>query len=142
MKKNIRNTRDGHHLNSKYWQEWKKNLPPVCRTLFQSLVGIILSDASMYRVSRDAYLKFEQGAHQKEFLLHLFDICKEYCFMTKPSPRYHVSYEKQGQVKSYWFKTFSFSSFSVIWDLFYINGSKTIQKGIIMNHLTEVGLAY
>ena len=51
-----------------------------------------------------------------------------------------------GEVKSYWFKTFSHKSFSVIWDLFYntSNGvtKKTINSGTILNHLNEVGLAY
>lgn len=114
MKKYIKNTRDGHHLNSKYWQDWKKKVPPVSTTLFQILVGIVLSDASMYRVSKHAYLKFEQGVDQKEFLFHLFDVCKEYCFITEPSARYYTSTQKQGEIKSYWFKTFSFTSFSTI----------------------------
>lgn len=78
------------------------------------LIGMVLSDATMYRVSREAYVKFEQGAKQREFIFHLFDMFKGYCFMTKPSPRYYTSDEKQGEVKSYWFKTFSFSSFSSV----------------------------
>lgn len=75
---------------------------------------MVLSDASMYQVSHNAYIKFEQGVDQKELLFHLFSICEKYCFMLKPSPRYYTSGDKQGQVKSYWFKTFSFYSFSII----------------------------
>jgi hypothetical protein len=106
------------------------------------LIGMVLSDATMYRVSREAHLKFEQGANQKEFLFHLFDMLKEYCFMLKPSPRHYVSDKSQVEVKSYWFKTFSFSSSSVIWDLFYENKSKIIKKGVVLSYLTDIGLAY
>lgn len=144
--KKITNTRDGYHFNSKYWQDWKKNLPMIDSKLFQLILGMVLSDATMYRVSHEALVKFEQGADQKEFLFHLFQECKEYCFMTEPGIRKHIHGPKQGEVKSYWFKTFSHTSFSIIWDLFYntSNGvtKKTINPGIILNHLDEVGLAY
>jgi hypothetical protein len=53
--------RDGHHLNSKYWQEWKKNLPALPSTLMEVAVGMVLSDACMYKVSTHALIKFEQG---------------------------------------------------------------------------------
>lgn len=47
-------------------------------------------------------------------------------------------------IKSYWFKTFTHSSFSDPsgGSLFYIEGKKVIQKGLITNHLTDIGLAY
>lgn len=117
--------------------------------LFQLILGMVLSDATMYRVSHEALVKFELHfvrADQKEFLFHLFQECKEYCFMTEPGIRKHIHGAKQGEVKSYWFKTFSHKSFSIIWDLFYdtSNGiiKKTINPGTILNHLDEVGLAY
>ena len=145
----ITNSRNGYHFNSKYWQDWKKNLPMINSKLFQLILGMVLSDATMYRVSREALVKFEQGGRspdQKEFLFHLFQECKEYCFMTEPGIRKHIHGTKKGEVKSYWFKTFSHKSFSIIWDLFYdtSNGvtKKTINPGIILNHLDEVGLAY
>ena len=66
--------------------------------------------------------------------------------MTEPGIRKHNHGPKQGEVKSYWFKTFSHKSFSIIWDLFYTNSNgitkKTLNSGIILNHLDEVGLAY
>ena len=142
MKKKIRNMRDGHHLNSKYWQDWKKNLPNISSNLFQIMTGIVLSDATMYHVSKNAYIKFEQGVDQKEFLFHLFDMCKDYCFIIEPSIRYHTSVDKCNQAKSYWFKTFSFPSFSIIWDLFYSNRRKVIREGVITTHVTEISLAY
>ena len=153
--KKITNTRNGYHFNSKYWQDWKARtrLPMIDSKLFQLILGMVLSDATMYRVSHEALVKFEQGGRspdQKEFLFHLFQECKEYCFMTEPGIRKHIHGAKQGEVKSYWFKTFSHKSFAVICDLFYDTSNGVIKKtikapeggGTILTHLNVVGLAY
>ena len=79
--------------------------------LFQIIIGMILSDATMYRISHEALIKFEQGVNQKDFLFHLFQECKEYCFMTEPGIRYNIHESTKGR---YWFKTFSHKSFSII----------------------------
>lgn len=54
--------------------------------------------------------------------------------------------ERKGLIKSLWFKTFSHYSFDDLWSLFYIEKSdkvlKTIQEGLILNQLTDKGLAY
>lgn len=148
LNKEITNTRDGFHLNSKYWQEHKKNLPPLPVELFQIAVGMILSDACMYKVSNHALIKFEQGYLQEEFLFHLFSLFKEYCFMIEPGKRIQLSGDRKGLIKSFWFKTFSHVYFDSLWDLFYNYSSsskttiKNINKGLISNHLTERGLAY
>ena len=62
--------------------------------------------------------------------------------MTEPGIRKHIHGTKQGEVKSYWFKTFSHKSFSIIWDLFYDTSNGVTKKTIGTNHLDEVGLAY
>ena len=61
--KKITNTRNGYHFNSKYWQDWKARtrLPMINPKLFQLILGMVLSDATMYRVSHEALVKFEQG---------------------------------------------------------------------------------
>jgi hypothetical protein len=140
--KRIKNSRDGYHLNSKYWQDYKSNLPPIDPRLEAVAIGMILSDATMYRKSKEALIKFEQGYLQEAFLLHLFETFKDYCWMIEPGKRYTLTGPRKGLVKSLWFKTFSHHSFTKIWDLFYVNGSKTIQKGLISDNLTVLGLAY
>ena len=45
--KEIKNTKDGHSLNSKYWQDWKKILPSLPIDLIEIAIGMILSDACM-----------------------------------------------------------------------------------------------
>lgn len=146
LAKEIKNYRDGYHLNSKYWQEWKKKLPALPAELKEIAIGMILSDACMYKKSNHALIKFEQGYIQEEFLIHLFSLFKSYCFMVEPGKRIDLYGERKGLIKSFWFKTFSFYSFDEIWNLFYIKSNdkaiKTIQEGLILNHLTDRGLAY
>jgi len=144
--KNIKNYKDGYHLNSKYWQNWKKSLPPLSKDLKDIAIGMILSDACMYKKSNHALIKFEQGYLQEKFLLHLFDIFKTYCFMNEPGKRLELKGFRKGLTKSLWFKTFSHYSFTDIWNLFYIKYEgkfiKKIQKGLIRNNLTSKGLTY
>ena len=109
MKKNINNIKNGHHLNSKYWQDYKKSLFSLPQHLFDIAIGMILNDASMYKVSREAYIKFEQGHKQKIFLDNLFSIFKTYTFMEKPGKRLYLS----GLHKSFcetWFLKHSFKN--------------------------------
>lgn len=146
LKKEIRNYRDGHHLNSKFWQEWKKNIPALPPNLVEIAIGMILSDACMYKKSTEALIKFEQGYLQKEFLFHLFEIFKPYCFMIEPGKRIDLKGSRNCLIKSYWFKTFSHYSFTELLTLFYFNNEgkyvKKIQEGLILNNLTALGLAY
>lgn len=66
----ITNSRNGYHFNSKYWQDWKKNLPMINSKLFQLILGMVLSDATMYRVSREALVKFEQGIRKSFYFIY------------------------------------------------------------------------
>src|ERR1700679_3890416 len=130
LAKEIKNYRGGYHLNSKYWQEWKKKLPALPSELKEIAIGMILSDACMYKKSNHALIKFEQGyiqpllvdseRQEEEFLIHLFSLFKSYCFMVEPGKRIELYGERKGLIKSFWFKTFSFYSFDEIWNLFYI----------------------
>ena len=124
----------------------KKKLPSLSQDLKEIAIGMILSDACMYKKSNHALIKFEQGYLQEEFLLHLFSIFKDYCFMIEPGKRKTLQGIRKGLTKSLWFKTFSHYSFTEIWDLFYIQceskSKKIIQENLIKNHLTSRGLAY
>lgn len=137
--KNIKNTKNGFHLNSKYWQQWKNNRPELNNYLYQICIGMILSDCTMYRISREAYIKFEQGSKQHEFINHLFKQLKGYVFIEELGVRLN----KDSTVKSYWFKTFSHTTFTKLYMKFYPSGSrKSICKDIILSGLNEIGLAY
>jgi len=69
-------------------------------------VGMVLSDACMYKVSTHALIKFEQGYLQEQFLHHLFEIFKPYCFMDAPGRRIDLTGPRKGLTKSLWFKSF------------------------------------
>ena len=145
MTKKIRNYRDGYHLNSKHWQNYKSQIKPLPENHFNILIGMLLGDATMYYVSREAYIKFEQGWKQKNFLDHQFDLFSGYSFMIEPRP----GYKRDGTtLKSYWFKTFSFHEFTRLYSLFYqkidgkVKRKKMIEKGFLTKYLTEIGFAY
>jgi hypothetical protein len=76
-------------------------LPPLPKELLEISIGMILSDACMYKVSNHALIKFEQGYLQEEFLFHLFSIFKSYCFMLKPGQRIELRGERKGLIKSF-----------------------------------------
>ena len=160
IKKTIKNTKHAFHLNSKHWQNYKKTLPGFPDNLFQIAVEMFLGDASIYKKSCEAYIKFEQGYKEKAFVTHLFSVFKTYCFMEEPGTRFY-----DGKEKCFLFKTFSHKSFTKLYMLFYqvvdkqipliINtdkmGSivarkehvqKKIAKNLITNFLTPLGLAF
>lgn len=66
--------RDGYHLNSTYWQQYKRTLPPLSPYIEQCLWGMCLGDAHIARTGRHAYVKFEQGAAQVQLMSHLFRV--------------------------------------------------------------------
>ena len=120
---------------------------------------MILGDACMYKVSREAYIKFEQGYKQKMFIDNLFTIFSTYTFMEKPGKRVYLTgldkssgepHRKYGEIKSFWFKTFSHQTFTILFHLFYeekgynnkIMKKKKISKNLILDYLTFQGLAY
>lgn len=126
-------------------------MPALSLDLREIAIAMLLSDACMYKISKHPLIKFEQGYLQEEFLFHLFFIFKSYCFMLEPGKRNTLDGIRKGLTKSFWFKTFSHSSFDDIWNLFYfdcndkalgIKNIKKIQEGLILNYLTDRGLAY
>ena len=48
----IKNRLNGHHLNSKYWQDIKNRRPNLDLSLYNIAVGMLLGDATMYKVSK------------------------------------------------------------------------------------------
>ena len=46
----------------------------MSKYLSEVAVAMVLSDATMYKVSTHALIKFEQGYLQKDFLFHLFNL--------------------------------------------------------------------
>nr|YP_009106640.1 putative site-specific DNA endonuclease [Dicloster acuatus]YP_009106655.1 putative site-specific DNA endonuclease [Dicloster acuatus]AIT95466.1 putative site-specific DNA endonuclease [Dicloster acuatus]AIT95469.1 putative site-specific DNA endonuclease [Dicloster acuatus] len=140
----IKNRRHGYHLNSSYWQNYKKTVPDLSDTQFQIAVGMICEDATMRRVSKEAFIKFEQGYKQKDFVFHLFDNFGGYTFVDSPKTRFD---DKKKKIKSYWFRTFSHKNFTPLFESFYklrLDGKyrKTITPNLVFDLVTPRSLAY
>jgi hypothetical protein len=132
--------KDGHHLNSKYWQNFKNSLGPLTPKLNNILVGMILGDAHLAHKDRFPFIKFEQGYLQKDFIFHLYEEFKDYVF-TEPQTRFELYGVRKGLPKSYYFKTFSHSVFKPMTNLFLKDNVKVI-KPALKDHLSDIGLAY
>lgn len=133
--------RHGYHLNSRYWQQWKLQRPPLAPYLQHCLLGICLGDAHVFRSSRHAALKFEQGAHQYEFIQHLFILFQQWRWM----PTLGIRYTSTGDIKSYWFKTFSHPEFTPYYTALYPVGHTSRQIPTMCLHrlgLSPIVLAY
>lgn len=140
--KTIKNSREGTHLNRKYWQLYKKKIPPLPPALFQCAVGMALGDATHSKSHVSTHLKFEQGYKEKSFLDHLYSLFKGYCFMEQPGTRLELRGKRKGEVKSYWLRTFSHPSFTQLYNSFYVEKRKSVEKDFLSSALTARGCAY
>ena len=144
----LNRTRDGYHVTSPYWQAYKNALPPRPQDVFEVVFGMALGDAGITRVNcREARMKFEQGAKQRDFLFHVFHTLRSYCFMEHPGIRYTTG--DPLHIRSYWFNTFSHPSFTRLFTLFYRlcpgdskKYKKVISEGLIRDFLTPRAFAY
>jgi len=122
------NYKDGYHLNSFYWQNYKKQFINLPSNLFDISIGCILGDACIYRVSKDGKLKFEQGYIHKDYLFSLFELFKLYTFQNEPYLRYELKGDRKDIVKSYSFRTYTHPIFNSLWDLFIVDGKKLLNQ--------------
>ena len=134
------NIRDGYHVLSRYWQEAKIQLPELTQYQKDVCIGITLGDASITKQNAHASIKVEQGSAQLSLVKNVFNILASHCFMTTPNVR--MDTKQVGKIKSYWFKTWAIPQFTVLWNMLYVNGIKTIQPSFILEHVSPVALAY
>ena len=67
---------------------------------------------------------------------------RRYVFSEEPGRRYELRGERKGEVKSYYFNTFTHEVFNKLKDLFLIDGKKGVKEGLVKENLTARGLAY
>jgi len=59
---------------------------PLPNHLFEIVVGMVLGDLHIYRhKTENASLHIEQSIKNEKYLLHLFELFKNYCKVTKPT---------------------------------------------------------
>lgn len=129
----------------------QENIKCNCKQLSQELkdisIGMILGDASIQRPFKEAFIKFEQGYKQKEFIDHLFLLYNSFC----PTEQVKIRTQPTNRsiIKSYYFRTYALPQFSELYSLFFsekiVEGSKkkkSIFDNLIRKKLTPQGLAY
>jgi hypothetical protein len=118
-----------------------KNLHISPSNLFEISIGLILGDLhiSNYK-SVSARFQVEQGLIHEDYLLHLYDLFKDYC-KSPPVKRSRVDSKTKAIHSSIRFSTRSTSDFFQLYEIFYVNGRKRIPDNI-QNYITEVSLAY
>jgi hypothetical protein len=86
-------------------------------------------------------LRFEQGFIHEAYILHLYDLFKDYC-SSSPKKSDRKPDSRTGKVYSrISFNTYSLPCFNYYYELFYVNGVKRIPLNI-GELLTPLGLAY
>ena len=98
--------------------------------LKQVIIGICLGDLCITKRGKNPILQFAQGSINEAYILHLYDLFKDYC--GTPPKVYESKLDKRTNLiySSIRFKTLSLSCFSYYHDLFYVNGVKSIPLDI------------
>jgi hypothetical protein len=60
----------------------------LTQILKEIIIGLSLGDLNIRKQVANAQLRFEQGAENKDYLLHLYDLFKDYC-SSDPKVRGH-----------------------------------------------------
>ena len=130
--KAMKNRREGHHHNSRYWKEYKSKLYNMTDMIFEVYVGCMLGDATLRVKGNKCSIKFQQGYKNRDYLYHLFDISRKYVFSKEPGKRMELRGERVGKVKSYYFNTFTHEIFNKLKDLFIMDGKgkKGVKKAL------------
>lgn len=129
--------------NSKAMKEYKKSL--TCLTIKQreASIGLMLGDASLQTQNngKTHRLKFEWSDKSKPYLYHVFNLLDEWV-LSNPHKKTRIS-PKGNLVITWGFQTLSHEAFNFLAKLFFKdNLKKGISESLIINHLTEVGLAF
>lgn len=128
--------------NSILIKEYKASLKGLNQIQFQSCIGLILGDVRLEinKKGNAGLLKFEWSYKSKEYVFHVYNLFKDYCF-TKPYVCTRTNINGK-EVKTWRFQTITHKDFLPLCDLFLTNNKKAIKQGLIMNHLSPRGLAY
>lgn len=109
------------------------------------LIGLFLGDlnACKQKGGVNVRLQFVQGLIHKDYLLHLFDLFKDFCntgkgtFITNNKPDKRTG-ETYNLIR---FTTFSLPCFNKLYELFYSDGKKVVPLNVD-SMLTPLSLAY
>lgn len=100
--------------------------------LEEILIGLLLGDlcAQKETKGKNARLLFEQGTVHEDYLLHLYELFKEFCLQ---APKSYTRSPDKRTGKAYSrisFKTRAFPCFTDLYNLFYVEGKKIVPMNI------------
>jgi len=107
------------------------------------LVGLCLGDlyCRKFKGSVNPSLAFEQGILHEEYLLHLYELFKDFC-PSSPKIRNRLPHPKTGKVHgSIYFGSYSLPCFKELFHMFYPQGQKVVPQNI-GDLLAPLSLAY
>lgn len=109
--------------------------------LKQIIVGLLLGDLNAQKQNLNARLRFGQGVLHKEYIMHLYELFKNFISMV-PKIQNSSLDKRTGKVyRSLHFNTLSLPCFNELYELFYPLGEKIVPANI-GDLLTPLGLAY
>jgi len=126
-----------------------KRIGPHNLDVISVLVGCLLGDAYASKskaVITGTSFRFKQSGRHKDYLFSLYDFFYTRGYCNAAGPReYRTTLINASNVKKiyygYEFDLYTFSSLNWVYDLFYVNGKKTISPELI-NYLTPMALAF
>ena len=128
--------------NSKLIKEYKKQLTSLNTIQWEASIGLMLGDASLQTQNKGKTyrMKFEWGDKSKPYLLHVYNLFDEW---TLSNPHKKARVNSNGNLVINWgFQTISHEAFNPLANLFLNNSKKVIKNSLILDHLTDRGLAY
>ena len=128
--------------NSKLIKEYKKSLTSLTTLQWEASIGLMLGDASLQTQNKGKTyrMKFEWSDKSKPYLLHVYNLFYEWV-LSNPHKKARLS-PKGNLVVNWGFQTISHEAFNPLAKLFLNNSKKGILDSLIMDYLTERGLAY
>jgi len=107
----------------------------------QALIGLLLGDVSA-ECNKNTRLKFDQSANiHYNYLMHLYELFKNFV-NTEPKITNRKADKRTGKIyNSVIFKTLSLPCFNEYYNLYYVNGKKSVPANL-NELLTPIGLAY
>lgn len=130
------------HISKKRLTKLERDKFSLDNHLKEVLIGNILGDVYMRRFSKESNTRiiFRQGANNSKYLFHLFDLFENFT-LKRPSVTTIINKETNKSRDNISFSTLALPCFNEFYELFYLNGKKTVPKDIA-NYLTNVSLAY
>lgn len=108
----------------------KRNSFSISPEIHNILIGLLLGDLYIDKQAINARLKFEQGLINESYLLHLYNLFKDYCG-TSPKHNNRKPKPQTGNINNtVYFNTYSLPCFNYYHDLFYFNKVKIVPLNI------------